>query len=150
MDQPIKQITSVSMLQEYARGTVVELPEFSEDMPFIARVRRPSLLAMVKNKKIPNALLTTANRLFASGDTDFSNEAAMDEMYQLFDIICEATFVEPSWAEIKEAGVELTDQQYVAVFNYTQQGIKALEPFRTNREGTGHNLAGEDVQQDPK
>ena len=38
-------ITSFDMLKEYARGRVVRFPDFAEDMPFVARVRRPSLLA---------------------------------------------------------------------------------------------------------
>lgn len=145
------QVTTIANLKEYAKGTLVQLPDFAEDMPFFARVRRPSMLAMVKNKKIPNALMVTANRLFASdGGMDLSNEAAMDEMYAIFDIICEACFVEPSWHDLKEAEVELTDEQYIAIFNYTQSGVKALEGFRKERTDTGNNSTGKTVQQNTK
>ena len=43
-------------------------------------------------------------------------------------------FVEPSWSELKNAGIELTDEQYMFIFNYTQEGVKALEPFREDEE----------------
>ena len=58
-------------------------------------------------------------------DDDF-----MKDMFELIDVLAEAVFVEPSWAEMKNAGIELTDEQYMFIFNYTQEGVKALEPFR--------------------
>lgn len=147
VQQPLK-LTDINMMKEYAKGTLVELPEFAEGMPFVARVRRPSMLAMVKSKKIPNSLLATANKLFAAGSVDVADEKSMDQIYELFDILCEATFVEPAWKDIKEAGLELTDEQYIAVFNYTQQGVKALEPFRRKPENTGLDQHGDNVQPD--
>jgi len=45
--------------------------------------------------------------------------------------VAKEAFAEPTYAEIEAAGLELTDAQLLAVFNYTQSGAKALEPFRT-------------------
>ena len=45
-------LTSIEELKKYANGTVVELPSFSEGQPFVARLKRPSLLSMVKQGKI--------------------------------------------------------------------------------------------------
>ena len=36
--------------------------------------------------------------------------------------------------DLKEAGVKLTDEQMMFVFNYTQNGVEALESFREERE----------------
>lgn len=130
MEQKILPITSLESLQEYARGAIVQLPSFSEDQPFVARLRRPSMMALAKSGKIPNSLLNTANSLFMGEGMDSSNERALKEVLSIVDILCEAAFVEPTYSQLKEAGVELTDEQYMAVFNYTQQGVKALEPFR--------------------
>ena len=132
MDNNLK-ITSVKELQEYAQGEVIELPPFSETQPFVVRMKRPSMLALVKAGKIPNTLLGSANQLFAS-DTevlfDESNEKAMSQTFDIIDIMCEAAFIEPSFKEIKDAGIELTDEQYMFIFNYCQNGVRALKGFR--------------------
>lgn len=123
-------ITSLEELKQYSSGKVVVLPNFAEGQPFVAKLKRPSLLAMIKAGKIPNSLLKSANELFANGNIDTNNEEALGDVFGVIDIICEATFVEPKYSEIKEAGVELTDDQYMFIFNYTQNGVKALESFR--------------------
>ena len=69
-------ITTISDLQSYANGTIVRFPDFGDGQPFVARVRRPSLLVLAKQGKIPNSLLTAAGELFAKGgsglDADWS------------------------------------------------------------------------------
>lgn len=125
-------ITTVSDLQSYAAGTVVRFPDFGDGQPFVARVRRPSMLILAKQGKIPNSLLTAAGELFSKGggalDTD--NENMLGDMYSIMDVIATAALIQPTMSEIKSAGIELSDDQMMAIFNYTQAGVKALEPFR--------------------
>ena len=125
-------ITTVSDLQSYAAGTVVRFPDFGDGQPFVARVRRPSMLVLAKQGKIPNSLLTAAGELFSKGggalDTD--NENMLGDMYSIMDVIATAALIQPTMSEIKSAGIELSDDQMMAIFNYTQAGVKALEPFR--------------------
>ena len=123
-------ITSLESLQEYGRGAIVQLPPFAEGQPFVARLRRPSMMALAKSGKIPNALLSTANSLFIKGSVDAANESIMQDVLSVVDVLCAAAFVEPTYKQIQDTGVELTDEQYMFIFNYTQQGIKALQPFR--------------------
>ena len=130
MEYTNHQPTSIQDLVSYSQGQIVKLPDFSEGQPFYVRLRRPSMLSLMSNGKIPNSLVITANRLFNGKGMDDRNENSMSEVLQLLEVICESAFVEPSYKELKEAGVHLTDQQYMAVFNYTQEGVKALEPFR--------------------
>ena len=130
MEYTNHQPTSIQDLISYSQGQIVKLPDFSEGQPFYARLRRPSMLSLMSNGKIPNSLVITANRLFNGKGMDDRNENSMSEVLQLLEVICESAFVEPSYKELKEAGVHLTDQQYMAVFNCTQEGVKALEPFR--------------------
>lgn len=127
------QITSIDELKSYANGTVVELPSFSEGQPFVARLKRPSLLGMVKQGKIPNTLLVRANELFvqAGAGFDVEEENMMEQMFDVLDLMAGETFVEPTYKEIKEAGIKLTDEQLMFIFNYAQQGVRALESFRT-------------------
>lgn len=137
MDQ---KVTTIQEILEYQKGQFVQLPDFAEGQPFFARLRRPSMMALVRSGKIPNDLINTANRLFNGRGMDEHKETAMSDVLNVFDVLCEATFVEPKYQDMKEAGIELTDEQMMAVFNYTQEGVKALEPFRrqpADNDGAG-------------
>ena len=131
----MQEVTSISQLNEYAKGQLVELPSFGEGQPFFARLRRPSMLALAKSGKIPNSLLATANRMFDSS-LDTKNENMLKDFYMVMETILEASFVEPTYQEIKDAGVQLSDDQMIFVFNYTQQGVRALDQFRPNGKNT--------------
>ena len=125
-------LTSATDLQKYAAGVVVRLPDFAEGQPFVARIRRPSMLVLAKTGRIPNTLLTAAGELFAKGGggLDADNEKMLSDMYDIMSIICESALIQPSMKEIKEIGLELSDEQMMAIFNYSQTGVKALETFR--------------------
>lgn len=125
-------VTTISDLQSYAQGTVVRFPDFGDGQPFVARVRRPSMLVLAKQGKIPNSLLATAGELFSKGGgaMDADNENMLGNMYNIMDIIATAALIQPSMEEIRSVGLELSDDQMMAIFNYTQTGVKALEPFR--------------------
>ena len=131
-------VTKISDLTEYAKGQIVELPPFAEGMPFVARLRRPSMLALVKGGKIPNELLKSANELFMGKSSGGSgvDEDVMAKMMEVFEILCEASFIEPTYTEIKESGIELTDDQYTFIFNYSQTGVRALKSFRGEQAGS--------------
>ena len=86
------------------------------------------MLKLCKSGKIPNSLLSQATSLFT--DDKPSKKVGITEIYDICEIICEAAFVVPTYNEIKESGVELTDEQIMAVFQYAQGGVKALENFR--------------------
>lgn len=135
MNEKNLKVTSIEELKNMATGEVVELPPFQGDVPFVARLKRPSMLSLAKSGKIPNSLLTEANKLFQGGamgvvKQNIDNENMMNQLFDVMDIICEASFVEPTFKDLKDNGIELTDEQYMAVFTYTQQGVKSLENFR--------------------
>ena len=131
----MQEVTSIAKRNEYAKGQLVELPSFGEGQPFFARLRRPSMLALAKSGKIPNSLLATANRMFDSS-LDTKSENMLKDFYMVMETILEASFVEPTYQEIKDAGVQLSDDQMIFVFNYTQQGVKILDQFRPNGKNT--------------
>lgn len=126
-------VTSIEDLKNYASGTIVEMPPFAEGQPIIARLKRPSILGMAKQGKIPNSLLVKANELFLQNGVglDAEEEDTMKQLYDVLDLIAKETLVEPTYEEIKSVGLELTDEQMMFLFNYSQQGVKALESFRT-------------------
>lgn len=127
-------VTSIHELQEYAKGAFVRLPDFGEGQPFYARLRRPSMLSLTRAGKIPNSLILTANELFNGKGMNEKKQGAMNEVLDILDIIADACFVEPTYSDIKNAGVTLTDEQMMAIFNYVQRGVRALEPFREESE----------------
>lgn len=121
-------VVDFSKLTKISDSRVVELPEFGDGTKFIARLRRPSMLKLCKSGVIPNSLLSQATSLFT--DSKASKRVSITEIYDICEIICEAAFVKPTYSEIKESGIELTDEQIMAVFQYAQGGVKALENFR--------------------
>ena len=129
-------VTSIEQLREYTNGEIVELPSFGNGQPFVARLGRPSLMRMVADGKIPNELLVRANELFMDGigETNVMDEKLLSDMYNLMGVMAESTMIEPTYAEVKEAGMELTDEQLVFLFQYTQRGLKGLENFRDDTE----------------
>lgn len=129
-------VTSIDQLKLMSGGEIVKLPPFIQGQDFYAKLRRPSMLKLVQSGQVPNSLLRTANMLFSGGvDKELDrDDEFMKDMFDLIDVLAGAVFVEPSWTELKNAGIELTDEQYMFVFNYTQEGVKALEPFRENEE----------------
>ena len=130
MSETTMDVTSLEQLQEYGRGQKVELPAFAVDQPFVARLKRPSMLVLAASGKIPNRLLNAANNLFLKGGVNSKDTKAMPEMLGVLEAVCEACFVEPTYKQIKDAGITLTDDQLMFVFNYSQRGVKALENFR--------------------
>ena len=126
-------VTSIEELKTAASGTLVELPPFTNGCKFVARLKRPSMFVLAKKGKIPNELLKSANTLFADGvvgSFDTMDDEALKKCFDLFDVMCEASFVEPSYESIKQAGIELTDEQYMFVFGYAQNGVRQLDSFR--------------------
>ena len=129
-------VTSIDQLKLMSGGEIVKLPPFVQGQDFYAKLRRPSMLKLVQSGQIPNSLLRTANTLF-SGEVEKElerDDEFMKDMFEVIDVLAGAVFVEPSWNELKQAGIELTDEQYMFIFNYTQEGVRSLEPFRENEE----------------
>ena len=129
-----QKITSIEQLKSYQNGDIVKLPDFAEGQEFYARLRRPSMMALAKSGKIPNSLLDSASDLFAKGTIESrpgkTDPEALTKMFEIVDVICDAAFVEPTYKELNDNGIILTDEQYMFIFNYTQVGVKSLETFR--------------------
>lgn len=127
-------VTSIEELRDAMNGELVELPEFDGGHKFVARLRRPSMLSMVESGSIPNSLLVQANGLFVNGPSTMVNntmdENMMKDMRQIMESICEQSFVEPTYRQLVDNNIKLTDEQYMFIFNYSQRGVKALENFR--------------------
>ena len=140
-------VTSIDELINMSQGEVVELPPFIQGQKFIARMKRPSMMALIKQGKIPNSLLRTANALFTGKVEDEAevDDEFLNDLLGVIDILAEASLIEPSWQDIKSAGVELTDEQYMFIFNYTQKGVNDLQPFPEDENSSAGNWNGSTV-----
>lgn len=128
-------VTSIEELKRVSSGEIVSLPPFVEGSEFNARLKRPSMLAMAKSGRIPNELLVSANELFTNGINktavnNISDSNLMTEMINILEMFCEDAFVEPTYNQLKENGIQLTDEQMFAVFQYAQAGVESLKSFR--------------------
>jgi len=124
-------VTSISALKRQSLGEVVSLPGFIDGEDFIVRMRRPSLLSLVRKGKIPNTLLNEATELFNNGTSTVGvNGNTLEDMMDVIDIICDASLLEPTYKEIQDNGIELTDEQLMAIFAYSQRGVNGLRQFR--------------------
>ena len=127
-------VTNINDLRKIAEGEVVELPGFS-GAPFVARLKQASLVKLVSSGRIPNKLLGIATALFNS-DTDKLNKElekkeGIQGLHEIMSAMAEACLVEPTMKDIEDAGLELSDIQLSAIFNYSQRGIEGLETFRS-------------------
>lgn len=134
-------VTSVSTLAEIGRGEIVELPGWTEDKPFVARLRRASLTGMIRAGKIPNPLIAAAQKLY-EGARSASKAAFEDTVNVMREVVSEA-LMEPREAVLNEAGLELTEQQVAHIYMYAIQGAKALEGFRVQQAGRHPDPAGD-------
>lgn len=139
--------TTIGQLKSYVGGEVVELPGWVSDQPFYCRLTHPSLLKMASNGEIPNSLLTSASNLFKGsgtkkGKTSSDSGDRVSEMYDTLVTIAKASMAEPSYEELEEAGIELTDQQLMEIFSYSQNGVNSLKSFRGKQ---GDSQAGGNV-----
>lgn len=132
MEKKTLKMTNVASLADIAKGELVELPGWTEDKPFVARLRRASLTGMIKAGKIPNPLVAAAQRLYEGGRS--AAKASFEETAKVMRMVVAEALVEPREAVLEEMGLALTEQQADAIYMYALRGPKALEAFRAQQE----------------
>ena len=137
--------TSISSLKKIAQHTdVITLTGWSDDAPFVCRVKRSSLRLAITAGKIPNPLMAAAQRLYEGQQS--KTTASIKDMLKVMELVVDDALVEPKLSEIKEAGLELTEAQFGAIFSYAQNGIKAVQPFLFRPANTQPDADGQDVE----
>lgn len=134
-------VTNMEELKKMAECDVIKLPRFKAEIPFNVKVKRVSLLNLVRTGTIPNKLLSAAEELFYGKQS--SKGVDLKQLTDVMFIMAENALVEPSVKDLKSVGLELTDEQIVSLFNYTQEGLKDLESFREEQKD---NVSDSDKQ----
>ena len=137
------QVTSIADIVKMAKGEIVELPGFKSDQKVYFRLVRPSMLMLAKTGQIPNSLLSRAADLFSKGSRSFNNDDGdvLAESYDVLNSIARAAMVEPTMDQLTSNGVLLTDEQLMAIFNYTQNGVNSLSQFREQPAGDAPTIS---------
>ncbi|MCD3254338.1 esterase [Clostridium botulinum] len=143
------QVTSIEDLKKIGQGQTIQLsPFFPDGEPFIARLKRPNILNLLSKGKIPNKLVHAVDSLIFKGKDDHADKKESSkeeqvkeiaEMSELLTLIAKDALLEPTLQQLQEVGLELTDSQTMEIFKFTQEGVKTLEPFRKDDEGSTDN-----------
>lgn len=115
------------IMDKYNSLSRVQLPGWDEEHPFEVVLRRPSLLTMAAEGSIPNELIGAAQKLFSEG---YDTALPLDQLGRLLRRIAAEAMVEPTLEQLEAEGCRLTDMQLAAIYNFSQAGVRALEPFR--------------------
>lgn len=118
-------IDEIQKVRKRLSGEVIELPDFDDGQPFNAKLKRLSLLELLKTGVIPNPLTAAAQEIYEG-----RQRADIKKYAEVLDIICEKALVEPAYEDVSDV---LTDTQKVAILAYTQHGVAGLAPFRVFR-----------------
>ncbi len=120
----------------------VEIPSFSGDGSIEVKLRRPSLLSLAAEGVIPNELLACARELFNEGG---KAQIQLDELGRLLVLFAKSSLVSPTFDELREQGITLTDEQLSAIYAFAQGGVRALIPFRKKREDADSAAVGQEI-----
>lgn len=134
--------TSIEELKKVS-AVETDLPPFSDGTPFKAVLKKASIINMARDGKIPNPLMKTLMKVIGMDEkTDSKNEDEKIEIQEVFNneddvmksldfmmLVVENSLVTPTYKQIKECGVSLTDQQIFAIFSYALGDIDLLSKF---------------------
>lgn len=134
------QVTSLEQLKQIKQTQIISLGKFEDGTEFVAEVKRPDMLALITEGKIPNTLLQEAAEVF-NGKTETVNKATIDgdvaalkQLGELLEFLCEKALVNPTYKQIKEAGLELPLEMKTSILTYVQVGVEGLKNFRKEQE----------------
>lgn len=127
-------VTSLEKLKEIA-SKEYELPPFIDGTPFVARLKSVSTMDMAKDGKVPNPLMkSVANAIEGKNNLGKTNDMNSDDdtlkIFEFMRTVAKSSLVSPTYDEIEECGVKLTDQQITAIFSIAMGDMQKTISFR--------------------
>lgn len=116
----------------------VELPGFDGTEAITVLLKRPSLMEMAASGKIRNDLLGAVAELFNEGITQVDSGKKFKELSDAMVEVAKAALVSPTYKEITDAGMSLTDQQLIFIHSFVNTGVDRLASFR-EKAGSGQD-----------
>lgn len=142
-------ITNLAALEKAANGEIVALPGWTEEQPFVARLKRASLTGMIRAGKIPNPLIAAAQKLYEGLNKSRAN-ATFEETAKVMRLVVEEALAEPTMEQLKAAGLDLTEEQADQIYLYASRGQKCWKPFVLSPQIVSLIHLGDDVQAAPQ
>lgn len=141
----IMQAASRYAAREYA------LPGWGDEGDFVCKLRRPGLVAMAEAAGfVPNPLLPAIEELFFPAGKQI--KLPPEQQARALHEIARYALVEPTLEELNAAGLQLTDEQYLAIYAFALKGAEGLARFRGAVRGEpfgdGGDVRGAAVQAD--
>lgn len=131
----MSKILSINELKKMAT-TVIEIPNFDNSGTIKVRVKKPRLMAMASQGKIPNHLLGIVNTMMF-GNKKEKKEINITDVAKTYELYCRACLVEPTYDEFKDI---MTDEQMSAIFDWAMGKVSQLDTFRSDKgNGTSDN-----------
>jgi len=117
----------------------------------VARLRKLSLLSLMERGKIPDPLSGLISEMIGGGKKLAVNLDVFQDFAEILKLVCMAAFVEPRIVEDPQADDEIGIEDVgfndrLHVFNWCQEEIRFLTPFRPQSEGNVEVVeSGDDV-----
>lgn len=122
--------------------TIIDIPDFNGIDIIEIKVKRPQLMSMMTQGKIPNKLLGIASQAVIGGGFKYKSEDEVEKAKELAEWIafyCEVCMVEPSYEEVKDT---LTDDQALSIYAWAVAPIDVLRSFRYQKKNDTNNRDG--------
>lgn len=132
MENTLKAITIEELKK--VKTQIIQISDFSGEGTFNVEVRRPSLLTLATRGNIPNELIGDVNDLFFGKKEE--KDIEMSKLKEIYDGIVKATLVSPTFEELKENDIQLTEVQIGELYKYVVGGVKELKYFREIQNST--------------
>ena len=132
MENTLKAITIEELKK--VKTQIIQISDFSGEGTFNVEVRRPSLLTLATSGNIPNELIGDVNDLFFGKKEE--KDIEMAKLKEIYDGIVKATLVSPTFEELKENDIQLTEVQIGELYKYVVGGVKELKYFREIQNST--------------
>lgn len=141
-------VTPLETIRLASLGKMVVIPGFADGETFTVMLRKPNMLTLMKLGKIPNELMESANGLFdvgKNGNKQVYSTKDLADICKIMEAFCEASLAQPTYKELMDLGIELTQEQVQFIFNYAVGGVKSIKPFRDESGDSRDHQHGGDV-----
>lgn len=131
-------------------STTIQIPSFDGLGTIDIKVKRPQLMAMMSQGKIPNRLLGIASKAVNSVGFQYKSEDEVEKAKELAEWIafyCEICMVNPSYEEVKDI---ITDDQALSIYAWAVAPIDMLRSFRHEKKNETNNRYGETLSEETK
>lgn len=123
----MSEILSIEELKKMATP-IVEIPGFDNQSTIKVKLKKPSLMTLVAEGKVPNHLLGIASQMVGGNQSKSKGKEAdqTKDIIQMLELYCQICLVEPTYEEFKDI---MTDQQKEFIFDWGMGDVAKATTF---------------------